>query len=195
MPSGAAGEVTALLQAWTNGDPSALERLIPCVHSELHRIAKHYMAGERPSHTLDATALINEAYVRLVDWKNLHWNDRCHFFAVAADIMRKVLVDHARARAARKRGGLAHRTTLTTAILTAPRKSMDLIALDDALERLTELDQRKSRVVELRIFGGLTIEETAEAMQVAVITVRRDWQFALAWLRRELEAEKPNGPQ
>jgi len=193
MTPGAAGEVTALLQAWTGGDPSALEQLVSRVHSELHRIAKRHMANESRPHTLETTALINEAYIRLVDSKNLRWNDRCHFFAVAARIMRRILVDHARARAARKRGGLAHRTSLNTAFLPGRRKSMDLMALDAALERLTEIDSRKSRIVELRVFGGLTIEETAETMQVAVITVRRDWQFALAWLRKELGAEESNG--
>jgi RNA polymerase sigma-70 factor (ECF subfamily) len=187
------GDVTELLQAWTEGDSSALERLIARVHSELHRIAKRHMASERPSHTLEPTALINEAYIRLVDWKNVQWNNRCHFFAVAAQIMRKVLVDHARARGAQKRGGLAHRTTLDTAVLPGRRKNMDLLVLDAALDRLTKLDPRKSRVVELRVFAGLTAQEAAAAMQVAVITVRRDWQFALAWLRRELDAENANG--
>jgi RNA polymerase sigma-70 factor (ECF subfamily) len=191
MSPEATGEVTELLQAWTDGDSSALEQLIPRVHSALHRIAKRYMAGENPAHTLEPTALINEAYIRLVDWKNLHWNNRCHFYAVSAQIMRKVLIDHARARAARKRGG--RRTTLNSALLAAhDGNNMDLLILDEALHRLTQLDSRKTRVVELRIFGGLTIEETAEAMQLTVITVRRDWQFALAWLRRELGAETPN---
>jgi RNA polymerase sigma factor (TIGR02999 family) len=193
MPPGAAGEVTELLQAWTDGDSSALEQLIPRVHPELHRIAKRYMAGESRSHTLETTALINEAYIRLVDCRNLDWNNRCHFFAVAAHIMRRILIDHARARAARKRGGLAHRTTLKTNLLIAQRKDMDLMILDAALERLAAIDPRKNRVVELRVFGGLTIEETAEVMQVAVITVRRDWHFALAWLRKELGTEEANG--
>jgi RNA polymerase sigma-70 factor (ECF subfamily) len=193
MRPGVAGDVTELLQAWTDGDSSALERLIPHVHSELHRIAKIHMARESRSHTLEATALINEAYIRLVEGKNLRWKDRCHFFAVAAQIMRRVLIDHARARSARKRGGLVHRTTLHTAMVAGQQTSLDLMVLDAALERLTEIDPRKSRVVELRVFGGLTIEETAEAMQVAIITVRRDWQFSLAWLRKELGAETPNG--
>jgi RNA polymerase sigma-70 factor (ECF subfamily) len=193
MPTRAAGEVTELLHAWADGDTAALQQLIPHVHSELHRIAKRYMRSESRSHTLEPTALINEAYIRLVDWKNLQWNDRCHFFAVAAQIMRKVLIDHARARAAQKRGGLAHRTTLKTAVLAGQQSSLDLMTLNAALDRLTALDQRKSRVMELRVFGGLTVEETAEAMQVAVITVRRDWQFSLAWLRRELATEHPNG--
>jgi RNA polymerase sigma factor (TIGR02999 family) len=194
MSPGAAGEVTELLQAWTEGDAAALEQLIPRVHRELHRIAKRYMAGESPGHTLEPTALINEAYIRLVDWKNVRWNNRCHFFAVSAQMMRKVLIDHARARAARKRGGPARRTTLNSALLAGHQgNNMDLLILDSALDRLTQLDPRKSRVVELRIFGGLTIEETAEAMELTVITVRRDWQFALAWLRKELGAETSNG--
>ena len=186
-----AGEVTGLLQAWASGDSSALEQLIPHVDSALHRIAKRYMARESPWHTLEPTALIDEAYIRLMDWKNLRWNDRCHFFAVAAQIMRKILIDHARARAAQKRGGLAERTTLRTTLVGGRQIDIDLLALDAALERLAEVDPRKSRVLELRAFGGMTIEETAEAMQVPVITVRRDWQFSLAWLRKELGAGQP----
>lgn len=170
-----------------------MQQLIPRVHSELHRIAKHYMAGESHSHTLEPSALINEAYIRLVDGKNLHWKDRCHFFAVAAQILRRVLVDYARARAARKRGGLAQRTTLSSAVLAGQRKNMDLVLLNTALERLSGIDLRKSRVVDLRVFGGLTIEKTAQAMGVAPITVRRHWDFALAWLRKELREEMPNG--
>ena len=193
MPTGAAREVTELLQAWAAGDSSAQEQLILRVHCELHRIAKRYMAREDPSHTLEPAALINEAYIRLVDWKKMRWNDRCHFFAVAAQIMRKVLIDHARSRAAQKRRGLAHRTSLNASVLAESQSSLDLLSLEVAMERLTAVDARKAQIVELRVFGGLTIEETAEVMQVAVITVRRDWQFSLAWLRKELGSGGLNG--
>ena len=149
------------------------------------------MAGERAEHTLQASALINEAFIRLVDWKNVHWKNRCHFFGVGAQMMRRVLVDHARARDAEKRGGLANQVTLNTAVLGEQGKEIDLVALDEALQRLAEFDSRKSQVVEFRVFGGLSVEETAEAMNIANITVRRDWKLALAWLRREL-ASKPD---
>ncbi len=181
-------DLTQLLHAWSAGDARALDQLTPLVHAELYRIARRYMASERPDHTLQASALINEAYIRLVDWKAAHWKDRCHFFAAGAQIMRRILVDHARARYSDKRQAAAQRVTLNTALLGEKRKSMDLVALDDALARLSDFDPRKSQVVELRIFGGLSIEETAEAMNVANITVRRDWKFALAWLRNELES-------
>jgi RNA polymerase sigma factor (TIGR02999 family) len=184
------GEVTQLLQRWQSGEASALDRLVPYVYNELHRIARRYMAAERPSHTLQASALINEAYLRLIDWKNVEWANRCHFFSVGAQMMRKVLIDHARARGSQKRGGAAERITLDTSVLVRSEKSMDLLALNDALDRLEQFDPRKSRVVELRIFGGLTNEETAEAMEISVITVRRDWKLALAWLKKELDGER-----
>jgi RNA polymerase sigma factor (TIGR02999 family) len=187
MPDPARGDVTQLLQAWNNGDSSALENLVPHVYKELHRIARWYMAGERRSHTLQASALIHEAYIRLVDWKNVQWINRCHFFSVGAQMMRKILIDHARARRSQKRGGVAEQVTLNTEVLIGSAKSLDLVSLDDALRRLQEFDPRKSQIVELRIFGGLTNEEVAEAMDIAVITVRRDWKLALAWLRRELQ--------
>ena len=148
------------------------------------------MAGERAEHMLQASALINEAFIRLVDWKNVQWKNRCHFFAVGAQMMRRILVDYSRAAGSEKRGGDADRVTLDTAILGDRRKSMDLVALDQALERLAQFEPRKSRVVELRVFGGLSVEDVAEAMNVAEITVRRDWKLALAWLRRELETHQ-----
>jgi RNA polymerase sigma factor (TIGR02999 family) len=184
------GEVTQLLQQWNAGDASALEKIIPHVYRELHRIARHHMAAERGSHTLQASALINEAYIRLVDWKNVQWANRCHFFSVGAQMMRKVLIDHARSKGSQKRGGSAEQVVLDTSMIASSEKPMDLVALDETLSRLEQFDPRKSRVVELRIFGGLTNEEAAEAMGVSVITVRRDWKLALAWLRREMSSEK-----
>jgi RNA polymerase sigma factor (TIGR02999 family) len=189
MAEAANVHITQLLKAWSSGDSSALENLTPHVYKELHRIARRYMVGERPSHTLQATALINEAYLRLIDWKNVEWNNRCHFFAVGAQMMRKILVDHARARGADKRGANGNKVTLDTGILSRPAKSMDLVALDDALRQLHKFDARKSEVIELRIFGGLTNEEAAEALGISVTTIRRDWKLALAWLRRELGVE------
>src|SRR5262245_60071574 len=184
------GDLTQLLQAWTGGDERALEALTRCVYAELHRIARRQMAGERAGHMLQASALINEAFIRLVDWKNVQWKNRCHFFAVSAQMMRRVLVDYSRALGSEKRGGSAGRVTLDTAILGDRRKSMDLVALDEALERLAQFEPRKSRVVELRVFGGLSIEEVAEAINMGEKTVRRDWQLALAWLRHELEPHR-----
>jgi RNA polymerase sigma factor (TIGR02999 family) len=182
------GDLTQLLQAWSKGDQQALHDLTPRVYAELRRIARRYMAGERKGHTLQASALINEAFVRLVDWENVQWKNRCHFFAVGAQMMRRVLVDHARARDSDKRGGFANQVTLNTAVLGVQRKTINLAALDEALERLAQFDRRKAQVVELRVFGGLEVLEVAEIIGVAEITVRRDWKLALAWLRRELES-------
>src|SRR5262245_11127138 len=161
-------DVTQLLMAWRSGDPAALDQVIPIVHAELHRIARRYMARESQSHSLQPTALINEAYMRLIGWKGARWQNRCHFFAVSAQLMRRILVDHARTRDSRKRGGSANRVTLDSAILAGKSKSQDLIALDEALTRLAEFDPRKSQVVELRVFGGLEVEEAAEVLQIAV---------------------------
>src|SRR5215510_10087474 len=172
--------LTELLQAWGDGDERALQALAPLVYAELHRIARRHMAGERAEHTLQASALINEAFIRLVDWKNVHWKNRCHFFGVGAQMMRRVLVDHARARDAEKRGGLANQVTLNTAVLGEQCKEIDLVALAEALQRLAEFESSKSQVVELRVFGGLSVEETAEVMNIANVTVRRDWKLALA---------------
>jgi RNA polymerase sigma factor (TIGR02999 family) len=182
------GDLTRLLHAWSDGDAHALEELTPRVYAELKRIARGRMAGERMGHTLQASALVNEAYIRLVDWKNVDWKNRCQFFAVAAQIMRRVLVDHARAAGSQKRGGDARQVTLDTAVLGVQRKTIDLAALDEALERLAQFDPRKAQVVELRVFGGLEVEEVAKVIGIAEITARRDWKLALAWLRRELES-------
>jgi len=179
-------EITQLLFAWNKGDAKALERLTPLVHTELHRLAKLHMAGERPGHVLQTTALVNEAYLRLIDWRNVEWRDRAHFFGLAAQIMRRILVDFARARRREKRGGEALRVSLSEAANVGCERGADLVALDDALQALEKLDARQARVVELRYFAGLSYEETAEALKVSVGTARRDWGFAQAWLFREL---------
>lgn len=179
--------VTNLLVAWGKGDQQAFDKLMPQVQQELHRIADRYLAAERPGHDLQATALINEAYLRLVDWKDIQWADRAHFFALAANMMRRVLVDHARRRDRAKRGGDAVQVSLIEAAHVPTPEHADVLALDEALQRLEALDPRKSRMVELRFFGGLSLEETAEALGVSVGTVRRDWSLARAWLLRELK--------
>lgn len=179
-------EVTQLLQSWSGGNQEALDKLVPLVHAELHRLARHYMSNERPGHTLQTTELVNEAYVRLIDWKNVRWQNRAHFFGVAAQIMRRILVDFARSRASAKKGGGTQYVSLSEAMTISPERGEDLIALDDALERLAELDSRKSRIVELRFFGGLSVEETAEVLKISARTVMRDWGLAQAWLYREL---------
>jgi len=179
-------EVTQLLQAWSEGNQEALDKLVPLVHAELHRLARHYMSNERPGHTLQTTELVNEAYVRLIDWKNVRWQNRAHFFGVAAQIMRRILVDFARSRASAKKGGGTQYVSLSEAMTISPERGEDLIALDDALESLAELDARKSRIVELRFFGGLSVEETAEVLKISARTVMRDWGLAQAWLYREL---------
>ena len=179
-------EITQLLVAWNNGDAVALDQLTPLVHRELHRIARRYMAAERPDHILQTTALVNEAYLRLIDWKNVEWQSRAHFFGLAAQIMRHILVDFARAQAREKRGGGGLKVSLSEAANIASEQTADLVALDDALQTLEKLDPRQARVVELRFFAGLSLEETAEALKVSVGTVRRDWSLAEAWLYREL---------
>jgi RNA polymerase sigma factor (TIGR02999 family) len=179
-------EITRLLVAWGDGDESALAELTPLVYQELHRLAHHYMNGERADHTLQTTALVNEAYVRLIDWKNVRWQSRAHFFAVSAQLMRRILVDFARSRDYRKRGGGARAVALDEAALVSDDKGTDLVALDEALVSLAKLDARQSKVVELRFFGGLSIEEAAEVLKVSPGTVRRDWSLARAWLHREL---------
>src|SRR5262249_14562823 len=174
--------LTLLLQAWSNGNERALDQLVPHVQRELHRLARRYMAGERENHPLQTTALINEAYIRLIGWKNVQWKNRAHFFAVAAQLMRRILVDIARARLGDKRGGGAHETTLDEALAFRPEKSRELVALDEALTRLAAIDPRKSRIVELRFFGGLEVEETAAVLQISDRTVLREWKLARAWL-------------
>jgi RNA polymerase sigma-70 factor, ECF subfamily len=181
--------VTVLLKAWREGDETALEALLPLVHDELRRIARRCLYGERANHSVQATELVNEAYLRLIDVQHVDWQNRTHFLAMSARLMRRVLVDLARSRDADKRGGGAVRVTLDDAALGGLVPDADVIRLDDALQALAALDDRKSRVVELRFFGGLTVEETALALQVSSKTVLRDWEFARAWLQRELTRE------
>jgi RNA polymerase sigma factor (TIGR02999 family) len=184
-----APNITQLLIAWGNGNEAAMDNLAPLVHKELHRVAARHMAGERPGHILQTTALVNEAYLRLIDWKNVQWQNRAHFFGLAAQIMRRILVDHARTRNSAKRGGDALQVTLSEAAGVAMQRTTDMVALDDALKTLEALDPRQSKVVELRFFGGLSLDETAEALGVSVATVRRDWSLAQAWLYRELSGK------
>jgi RNA polymerase sigma factor (TIGR02999 family) len=188
--AGASQDITELLLAWNQGDDRALERLMPLVHDELHRLAHHYMRGERPGHTLQTTALVNEAYLRLVDSSRVRWQDRAHFFAVSAQLMRRILVDFARARQKLKRGGDNVQLQLDDALVISREPSPELIALDDSLKTLAAFDARKSKVVELRFFGGLSVEETAEVLNVSPITVMRDWGLAKVWLLRELDKRK-----
>lgn len=184
------GTVTALLTAWRQGDQEALAQLVPLVQQELHRMAVRCMAGERSDHSLQATALVNEAYVRLVDASQVQWQDRAHFLAVAARMMRRVLVDAARTRAAQKRGGEAISVTFNEDLEVVNEPALDVLALDDALTLLAKIDTRKSRVIELRFFGGLSIEEAAAVLGVSGDTVRRDWRLAKAWLRKEIAARQ-----
>jgi RNA polymerase sigma factor (TIGR02999 family) len=178
-----------LLIAWSNGDQSALERLTPIIYEELRRRAKYFMAGERPGHVLQTTALVNEVYLRLIDGTRVEWQNRAHFFGIAAQMMRRILVDFARSDRRVKRGGKALRVSLTEAAGNAQEQTADLAALDDALTVLAGLHERQSRVVELRFFAGLSLEEIAEVLKVSVGTVRRDWSMARAWLRRELQGD------
>jgi RNA polymerase sigma factor (TIGR02999 family) len=192
MPTGTASprrprpRVTELLLAWRRGDRSALDELAPLVLHELRRLARLQMRGERQNHTLQTTALVNEAFLRLIDLRRIQWQDRAHFLALSARLMRRVLVDHARSRNYQKRGGGAPTVTLDDALVSARERGADLVALDDALEDLGRVDIRKSQVVELRFFGGLSVDETAEALNVSVETVQRDWRFAKVWLLREI---------
>jgi RNA polymerase sigma factor (TIGR02999 family) len=191
VPLPASPDVTSLLVAWSDGDDSALAQLVPRVYDELRRIAHHHLRAERPGRTLQTTALVHEAYLRLVDTRRMRWESRAHFLSVAAQAMRRILVDAARARGARKRGRNAAVVPLDEAGPLAPRREASLIALDDALTALAEVDPRKSRVVELRYFGGLTVEETAAVLRVSPETVHRDWRVAKAWLLRELSGSGP----
>jgi RNA polymerase sigma factor (TIGR02999 family) len=177
---------TALLQAWSNGDQAAFAVLVPIVHDELRRLARRHIRRERPGHTLQATALVNEAYLRLIDLNRIEWQNRAHFFAMAARIMRRILVDSARARRNLKRGGGAPTVSLDEAVRVLANPGHDLVALDDALQTLAAMDPRKAQVVEMRFFGGLTIEETATALHVSAETVMRDWRMAKTWLLAEL---------
>ncbi|MBS1796487.1 MAG: sigma-70 family RNA polymerase sigma factor [Acidobacteria bacterium] len=179
-------EVTELLQKWSGGDADALEKLTPVIYAELHRIARRYMNRERDGHTLQTTALVNEAYLRLIDWKTARWENRAHFFGVSAQLMRRILVDFARKRPKVSGDELARHVSLEEALTITHEKDADIVALDEALDELGRFDARKARIVELRFFGGLSVEETAEVISVAPITVMREWQKAKAWLYREL---------
>jgi RNA polymerase sigma-70 factor (ECF subfamily) len=191
-----ADEVSSLLLAWSNGDHDALERLTPIVYKELRRLAGRYMRNERAGHTLQATALVHEAYTRLVDYKRMQWQSRAHFFAVAAQLMRRILVEHARRRGVKRGAGFRQVSLEGTLMITAGGASdPDLVALNDAMSLLEQLDPRKVRVVEMRYFGGLSVEETAEVLKVSTITVKRDWRTARTWLFRELTGAAEDGPE
>ena len=186
MMTSSAHEVTQLLLDWSQGNEAAFERLIYLVDKELHRLAHHYMRRENRDHTLQTTALVNEAYLRLIDQRDVHWKNRAHFFALAAQLMRRILVDHARGRHSAKRGGCAFKMSLDEAMLIANERDVDLIALDEALDNLAAIDARKSKIVEARFFGGLSVEETAAALHISPVTVMRDWSLAKAWLYESL---------
>lgn len=185
-------DVSALLRAWSQGDQSALEGLIPLVYAELRRLAHRYMKGERPGHSLQTTALVNEAYLRLVNYRRMQWQDRAHFFAVSAQLMRRILVENARRHNLKRGGGIPH-VSLDEAATVGGNRPMDLVALDDALNALARLDPRKVQVVEMRFFGGLSLQETAEVLKISPITVRRDWSTAKVWLYRELSGGTSDG--
>ena len=182
-------EVTDLLTAWGEGDQAALQKLVPLVHAELHRLARRQMTRERRDHTLQTSALVNEAYLRLIDLNRVRWQDRAHFSAMSSRLMRRILVDHARSRSSMKRTVGGERASFEEALVVSDESSVDLIALDDALQALEAFDPRKSQVIEMRFFGGLRIEETAEALHVSPETVKRDWRLAKLWLLRELEGK------
>jgi RNA polymerase sigma-70 factor (ECF subfamily) len=189
VPASGSAQVTQLLRAWSSGDEAALEELLPLVEAELRRLARIYMARERDGHTLQTTALVNEAFIRLIDARGLRWQDRAHFLGISARLMRRVLVDHARSRGYKKRGAGAQRVTLDEGMAVSPGPDVDIVALDRALDALAQVDERKSRVIELRYFGGLTVEETAEVLHVSIDTIKRDWRLAKLWLLRELEGD------
>jgi RNA polymerase sigma factor (TIGR02999 family) len=184
-------DVTELLQAWSDGDRGAQDKLWPIVFTELSRLAHRHMRRERPNHTLQTGALVNEAYLRLVDWRRAHWRSRAHFFGMCARVMRQILVDHARAHAYDKRGGGLQFETLDETATVSPAKGDQVVALDEAMKRLASIHSRKSDVVELRFFGGLSVEETAQVLKVSRVTVIRDWSFARAWLMAEISGKNP----
>jgi RNA polymerase sigma-70 factor (ECF subfamily) len=198
QPGGpAVGEVSTLLHAWSEGDRNALEKMTPIVYEELHRLAHRYMRRERPGHSLQTTALVNEAYTRLVDYKRMQWQDRAHFFAVSAQLMRRILVEHARRRNLKRGGGVLHVSLEDAALVgmgAGGNRAADLVALDDAMNELARFDARKVQVVEMCFFGGLTLEETAEVLKVSAVTVRRDLRTAKAWLYRELTSGLTEAP-
>jgi RNA polymerase sigma-70 factor (ECF subfamily) len=187
------GDVSSLLRAWSGGDQGALEKLTPIVYAELHRLARRYMRAERPGHSLQPTALVNEAYTRLVDYKRMQWQDRAHFFAVSAQLMRRILVEHAR-RHNLKRGAGIPRVPLDQAQVAIGSEDTNLVALNDAMDDLARIDPRKVQIVEMRFFGGLSVEETAEVLKISPITVKRDWRAARTWLYRELAGADADGP-
>lgn len=193
MPASSVHEVSGLLEAWSAGDEQALNKLMPLVYQELRRTARRYMAGERSGHTLQTTALVNEVYLRLVDVQRMNWQNRAQFLAICAQMMRRILIDFARARRYQKRGGGAPKVVFDEALLPAPERSTDFIALDAALNALAEVDKRKSQVVELRFFGGLSVKETADVLKVSSETVMRDWKLAKVWLLRELGGGRADG--
>jgi RNA polymerase sigma factor (TIGR02999 family) len=187
-------QITVLLEQWGQGDQHALEELTPLVYSELHRLASRYLRRERPDHTLQSTALVNEAYLKLVGQHSMRWQNRAHFFGIAAQLIRRILVDHARTRFAEKRGSNMPRLSIEEISESAAARDLDLIALDDALEDLAKIDARQSRVVELRFFAGLSVEETAEVLQMSPATVKREWTSAKAWLFRQLRRQAADVP-
>lgn len=186
-------DVTELLVSWSNGNQAARDQLMGVVYDELHRLARRYMRRESPGHTLQTSALLNEAFLRLVDQKNVQWQNRAHFFGIAAQMMRRILVDHARSRNYAKRGGGARAVSLDEALIVSDARNEEVVNVHEALERLTEFDQRKAQIVELRFFGGLSIEETANVLDVSPGTVMRDWTLAKAWLAREMSPESAGG--
>lgn len=186
-------DLTGILQAWGQGDQGALQKLIPLVYEQLHAAAGRYMASERPGQTIQTTALIHETYLRLVNIRQMKWQNRAHFFAICARLMRRILIDFARSRRSKKRGGAVPQVEFDEALVISPQAGEDFVALDDALNRLAQVDARKSRVVELRFFGGLDVKETAEVMKVSVDTVIRDWKFAKVWLLRDLRGDSRHG--
>lgn len=183
-------EVTELLVAWGKGDQNACDELMPLVYAQLSKLAHSYMSRERPAHTLQTAGLVNEAFLRLADQRNVRWQNRAHFFGIAAQMMRRVLVDYARNRHYAKRGGDAQKVSLEEALIISDERSKEVVAIDEALQRLSEFDLRKAEVVELRFFGGLSVDETAEVLKVSPGTVKRDWTLAKAWLRREINAQE-----
>jgi RNA polymerase sigma-70 factor, ECF subfamily len=187
-----ATDVSILLRAWSDGDRAALDKLAPIVYDELRRLARHYLYQERPGHSLQATALVNEAYLRLVDYKRMRWENRAHFFAVSAQLMRRILVEHARRHNLKRGGGVQH-VELEDTVVVGGGRAENLVALDDAMQALARMDARKARVVELRFFGGLSVEETAEVLQISAVTVMRDWSSARAWLYREMGGGSSDG--
>lgn len=186
------GDITMLLKAWSEGDRTALERLTPIVYKELHRLAGRYTKGERLGQSLQTTALVNEAYMRLVDYKRMQWQNRAHFFAVSAQLIRRILVEHARRHNLKRGAGIQH-ISFDEVAVTGGGRSANLVALDDAMKALAQIDPRKEQVVEMRFFGGLSVQETAEVLKVSPITVMRDWSTAKAWLYRELGGKKSHG--